>query len=207
MSNYEPLDVVEADEDGFAVRLKLQRRLDVPPSPFFTVSWRTVYPGAQRNRRFYWVDRACWTLQASTALGLLDRAAAKGMLDARYDDPYVRFGGGVPTIVDSRSLAPAAHATLWREITREGFEPRWGEGASFVVATEPGGLWRKIMIVDEARRIATFRSCTTDAKYTQRIGLPTATTWYIDNSMQDAGAAIMRSLRTVLADLGVTWRR
>jgi hypothetical protein len=201
MADYELLDTVEADDAGLPVRLKLQRRGDVPPSAFFTVSWRTDYEGTTKNRRFYWVDGSCWTLRASTALSLLNRAAVKGMLDARYDDPYERFGGGGPSFVDSRALAPEQRATLWSEVTREGLEPNWGTAPSFVVATEAGGRWRKIMIVDEARHVATFRSCTTDANYAPRIVLPTTTTWYMDNAMQDAGTAIMRYLRTILAEL------
>lgn len=203
MSRYEPVDGVDANEDGCAIRLKLQRRLDVGPASFFMLSWRTEYPGTHTNRRFYWVQDKCWTLRAATALELLERAAAKGMLDARYDDAYVRFGGGVPSFVDSRSLTSGDRASLWREITREGLEPTWGSVPLFVVATEPGGRWRKIMIVDEPRRTATFRSCTTDASYTQRVGLPTTTTWHMDNAMQDAGTAIARHMLNVLTEVGL----
>lgn len=201
MADYEMRDGVESSEDGCAVRLKLQERLDVAPSPFFTVSWRTEYSGTNKNRRFYWVDGACWRLRASTALDLLARAAAKGMLDARYDDPHVRFGGGVPSFVDSRSLGRADRTSLWNEITREGLEPAWGDVPYFVVATEPGGRWRKVMIVDEMHRVATFRSCTTDVSYAPRIGLPTTSTWFMDNAMQDAGTAIMRHFLGTLAEI------
>lgn len=204
MSQYEPIDAVESGEDGRAVRLKLQRRLDVPPSPFFTVSWRTEYPGTAKNRRFYWVADECWTVRASTAVDMLDRATGKGLLDERYDDQYVRFGGGVPSFTDSRSLSRAQAEEVWSEITREGFEPAWGKSPVFVIGTEAGGYWRKIMIVDEGRQIATFRSCTTDASYPPRIRLATTSTWFMDKSMLDAGTAMMRHFRLVLRQLGVT---
>jgi hypothetical protein len=199
---YRPHGAVEGMDDGRPVRLKLQERVDLAPCEFYTMSWRTAYPGSTNNRRFYWVGDACWTLAALLGRDLLERADAEGMLATRYDDPYARFGGGSPSFVDSVSVTPGERASIWREITREGLEPNWGSNPLFSVATEAGGRWRKIMIVDERRRMATFRSCTTDASYGMRITLPTSTTWYMDNAMQDASTAIMRHFLQVLREDG-----
>jgi hypothetical protein len=183
---------VTAYEGGRPIRLKLQQRLNLNPCDFHTLSWRTDYPGTTQNRRFYWTKNGCWTLFASTARDLLERAAAEAMLAKEYDDPYERFGGGAPSFLDSTSLSHVERAEIWREITREGREPDWGHTPAFVIATEAAGRWRKIMIVDTQRRAATFRSCTTNASYGMAFALPTTATWRMDNAMQDASTAIMR---------------
>jgi len=183
------------------VSLALQQRLDVPPVPFFTVSWRTTYPGKRQNRRYYWSKGgSCWTIPAALAKEMLERAAEEGLLDGKYDDTYDRFGGGVPTFIDSSEIAAGERAELWREITQVEREPDWGPTPRFVVATEHGGRWRKIMTVDTAMRFATFRSCTTNPDYRPVLILP-GTDWRMDNAMQDASTAIMRRFLAALRPL------
>ena len=122
------------------------------------------------------------------------------MLDATFDDAYTRFGGGVPTFVDSSDLSRAERNKLWQEIMVAGREPDWGSDPRFVVATEYGGHWRKIMIVDSRHTIATFRSCTTNSTYRPAL-IIRAATWRMDNAMMDASTEIMRRFHTVLESL------
>lgn len=183
---------MEATDSGVPVRLQLQQRVDVPPCELFTMSWRTTYPGSASNRRFYFVKGAVWTVAAEAARALLERADAAGLLAPMYDDSYVRFGGGEPSFITSTTLPRASFLGMWREITRQGYEIDWGDDPLFLVAEEPGERWRKVLIVDTTRTIVTFRSCTTEAGYALKLRNPSSATWYMDNSMQDAGTAITR---------------
>jgi hypothetical protein len=177
--------------EGVTVRLALQQRHDVEPTPFYTASWRTQYSGTSRNRQRYWSKGSYWTIPVALAKEILERAERDGVLAQEYDDPYVRFDGGVPEFMDSGELGSTQREDRWREITLLEREPDWGTAPRFLVATEPGGGWRKIMIVDTANRFATFRSCTTDLTYRPVFRLP-RTDWRMDNAMQDASTAIMR---------------
>src|SRR5260370_29821544 len=121
-----------------------------------------------------------------------EEAQTKGMLAAQFEDKYERFDGGLPAFINSNDAAtPAQRAALWPEITLEGQESDW-ESQQFVVGTEPGGLWRKIMLVNAAAGLVTFRSCTQDASYGLRLRLPSSSKWYMDRAMQDASTAVMR---------------
>lgn len=191
-ASYRLHHAVELFEDDIPVRLRLQERTDVSPAPFYMLSWRTNYAGGTSNRRFYWAGGEFWRLRAQTAKDLLVLAESKGMLAPKHDDSYRRFGGGLPTFEDSRALGNERRRKLWSEITDEARESGWGPSPEFVVAAEPGGLWRKVLIVDSDRRFATFRSCTKDADYGMRIEPSGSSTWFIDNAMQDAGSAIAR---------------
>jgi hypothetical protein len=186
---YREIAVADGEQ---TVRFKLHERIDLPPGPFYTASWRTTYPGTTQNRRFYWVRDTCWTIAAVTAQRVLERAQSEGLLDAKYDDPYLRFGGGKPDFLFSASLPAVERREIWRDLTREGREPPWGANTAFAIATEAGGRWRKVMIIDSERKLATFRSCTVDASYPLRVRLPTSSRWFMDNAMQDASTAIMR---------------
>lgn len=89
MATYEHIDAVAAEDDGVVVRLNLQQRIDLPPSPFFTVSWRTSYPGTDKNRRFYWAKDRCWTVRASTTRKLLN-SAENSLSSGRNKWPHIR---------------------------------------------------------------------------------------------------------------------
>jgi hypothetical protein len=71
------------------------------------------------------------------------------------------------------------------------------------MAAEPAERWRKVLIVDTTRTIATFRSCTTEDSYALKVRNPSSTTWYMDNSMQDAGTAITRRFLAFLREHGI----
>lgn len=190
---YKRIKSATATQDGVPVTLALQQRLDIPPCPFFTVSWRTLYKPGGMNRRFYLAkDGVGWHLSLAVAQDLLDRAERDGMLDHRFDDKYERFGGGVPTFICSSAITSPERERLWHEITLDGREPDWGTEPSFVVADEYSGRWRKVMIVDSDKRVVTFRSCTTEAGYALGVTLPGTPEWRLDNAMQDAGTAITR---------------
>lgn len=191
-SPYKKDRCIEVTDRGVPVRLQLQQRVDVPPCEFFTISWRTTYPESSSNRRFYFVNGTPWTVTAQAARGLLERAQAEGMLAAKYDDPYVRFGGGEPSFIASATLPRTSFLETWREITRQGYEIDWGVDPLFLVANEPGERWRKVLIVDTTRSVLSFRSCTSEETYALRVRNPSSATWYLDNSMQDAGTAITR---------------
>lgn len=198
---YKLIGAVQGLLEGAPVNLALQQRLDVPPVPFFTMSWRTTYPGKTQNRRYYWSKGgSCWTIPVPLAKELLERAAEKGLLDDKYDDAYERFGGGGPTFIDSSDIAPSERTQLWREVTNAEREPDWGSSPRFVVATEAGGRWRKVMIIDTGMQLATFRSCTTSTDYRPVLILPEAS-WRMDNAMQDANPAMMRRFLAVLRPL------
>lgn len=198
---YDFIDEASDFEDGVEIKLKAQRRLDIPPVPFHTMSWRTFYKGTRKNRRFYWKSEgSCWTLSVPLATNLLERAEEKGFLDAKYDDPYLRCGGGAASFVQSAELGEPERAQMWAEMTLAGREPDWGRDPVFVVGSEYGGTWRKILIVDSTRSFATFRSCTTSPAYSMAVALP-GSPWRMDNAMQDASTAIMRRLLSVLRRL------
>jgi hypothetical protein len=197
---YERLMEVHGTQDGIPVTLALQRRLDVPPIAFHTVSWRTQYPNSGRNRRFYWVENGgCWTLSVKLARQLLEDADSKGMLSERFDDKYERFGSGSLSFIDSNGASSAQQSELWQEITFAGREPDWGSPPRFVIGTEYGGIWRKVMLVNPAQGSVTFRSCTTDHAYPLIVRLPANSKWYMDNAMQDASTAIMRRFLAFLS--------
>src|SRR5689334_11545068 len=105
MDKYATIGSVGANADGVPVKLALQERLDVPPEPFHTLSWRTRYAGTTRNRRFYWYRGSFWTAPLKLVRDLLTAAEQAGMLESKYDDRYARFGGGAPGFVDSSDLS------------------------------------------------------------------------------------------------------
>ena len=75
----------------------------------------------------------------------------------------------------------------------------WGKYSTFVVVEVPDGTWRKIMIIDSAKMVCTFRSTTTDSEYNLLTRRPhLAPPWIMDNSMQDASTAMMRLFLQVL---------
>ena len=67
-----------------------------------------------------------------------------------------------------------------------------------VFDTDKRRRWRKVMIADSERRLCTFRSTTTDSDYKPVIADPALSPWRIDNAMQDAGAAMIRTLLSIL---------
>ena len=109
----------------------------------------------------------------------------------------VMGGGEQFVIADSRTLSLAAYRRSLDAITFD--DEDWGLAPVFVIAETPDGEWRKIMIVDTSNNIYTFRSMTTDEGYGMIDTRRRNGNWYLDRSMQDASAAVMRQFFAVLS--------
>lgn len=181
------------------VCLRLQVRLDVPPVKYYTLSWRSRYrtsPG--QNRRLYETNAdGFWTVPVDLAVHILEQASDRGLLDTGYDDPGTRHGGteNYP-VADSRALSSVGRRYSLDEITFD--DEDWGLAPVFVIAETPDGKWRKIMIVNTERNVCTFRSMTTDGGYGMKGARRRIGRWFLDRSMQDASAAVMRQFLAVL---------
>ena len=196
---YRLIDRITVRHEGLPIHLKLQERLEVPPEPFYCLTWRTVYPRGRSNRRFYRLRRTgFWTMPVRLALDLMMCAEGRGWFDGRYEDLQVRHRGIANTIFDSRELGGREQRTILESITSTHGEPDWGADPLFVVLQVPDVTWRKIMIVDSARKFCTFRSTTTDVSYMPVIADPHLNPWRMDNAMQDASPAMTRTFLTVL---------
>ncbi len=199
---YNRIDSVTAQHNGLPIDLKLQERLDVEEEPrFYCLSWRTRLPYDPTKNRQPYVDRrggtGFWTIPVSVALGLMRQAEERGWLDGRYEDPQIRHEGTDNDIFSSRLLNPRDRRTTFESITCDEGEPDWGDDPVFIVVQVPDGRWRKIMIVDTERQVCTFRSATRDESYTKVIDC-LQSPWRLDNSMQDASAAMIREFLDVL---------
>ncbi len=177
------------------VCLRLNVRKDLEPQ-FYALSWRSRYltsPG--QNRRYYWTKAdGFWRIPTWLAKNLLERALDRGLLATEYDDQELRHGGvenGV--ICVSHRMSLPERRRLFDSITFEDDQAlNWGPDPIFVVAEMADSSWRKIMIVDTARKICTFRSTTTCETYVQRDRQRRNGRWFLDRSMQDASSALMR---------------
>lgn len=198
---YREVDRITGCHDNHPVHLKLQERLGVPPVQYHCLSWRTLYPRRRANRRFYRLKGSgFWTIPASLALDLMMQANGRGWLDGAYHDPQERCGGPDNDVIDSRELGARERRDVFESITCEDGEPDWGDDPLFVIIQVPDKRrrWRKIMIVDSERKLCTFRSTTTDLSYKPVIADYALSPWRMDNSMQDAGAAMIRKFLSVL---------
>ena len=199
---YKEITRVSEVHDGLPVNLVLQWRLNVPPRRYKTLSWRTLLPSGKSNRRFYLSPKhGLWTVPVKVALRLLLKAQRRGMLNAMHDDRQTRVGGPHNEVIDSRALGRLDRQTVLKSITLHHGEPNWGDDPAFIVVEVPDGTWRKIVIVDTPRRFCTFRSATTDTDYGQKVVGRMDDPWMLDNSMQDAGVAMMRAFLEFLEDL------
>ena len=197
--NYRLIDRITVRHEGLPIHLKLQQRLNVPPEPFYCLTWRTFYPGGGSNRRFYRSSRAgFWTIPVRLASDLMRQAERRGWLDGRFEDTQVRHCGTGNITFDSRRLGVRERRALFESITSTEGEPYWGNDPSFVVIQVPDGTWRKIMIVDSAREFCTFRSTTTNPVYKPTIADDHLKPWRMDNAMQDASAAMIRAFLSFL---------
>jgi len=185
-AKYETISTIESN----GVTLALKQRLD-PTSLHYCMTWRETRPNGT-NRRFYFENEAIWSLDVKTALSLIEQAEKKGLLDTKFDDPFVRFGGGSPSFVVSQELAPSDHTRIFDEITLSVGEPDWGPDPFFVIGVEPGGLWRKVMLVNTKSNLVTFRSCTTDPTHAMIKDMGKGLNWILDNTMMDCCTQIMR---------------
>ena len=203
-NQYRELRRVTTRHASIPVNLLLQTRTLGRTKPYYCLSWRTRYPSGRANRRFYYStqDGGFWQIPISTALSVLEMAEENDMLSHEYDDPQIRCGGSDNIIYDSRRIGVVERRSLFHSIASGVDEPEWGTDPVFLVFEVPDGTWRKIMIVNTEREFCTFRSTTIDEGYglkSSRIELADA--WVLDNSMQDASAAMMRGFLRVLREL------
>ena len=199
--SYQEIMSVSEMHDGLPVRLKLQLRLNVPPTRYRCLSWRTLYPSGLSNRRFYRTNDGFWTIPMSVALRLMQRADECGMLGSEYDDSQTRHRGPNNLVNDSRLLPAPERIALFDEITLDRSEPNWGPDPLFIVIQVPDDTWRKVMIIDSGKKFCTFRSLTIEEDYKPVIVEGTRSIWRLDNAMQDASAAMIREFLSVLRTL------
>jgi hypothetical protein len=190
--HYSKIAEVGADIEGRPVKLVLQEKTEDAGPPYYLVSWRTLLPQTRSNRRFYSGQDGYWSLPVPDARALLEQAAARGLLDSQYDDPFIRAGGGKPGIIVSHDLDSTQRAQLLAEITLPSEEAVWGMDPFFVVGSAPNGIWRKIMLINTSRTRVTFRSCTRDPSYRPAIKMATGSEWKLDNAMMDSSTIFMR---------------
>jgi len=156
------------------------------------MSWRAQRPKDKKNRRFYFEKGAIWSLDVETALFLMEKADKQGLLDTKYDDPFVRFKNGKPNFIVSQTLNSINYTRVFEEITLSNREPDWGNNPFFVIGLEPSGQWRKVMLVNTKRNLITFRSCTIDPTHAIKKDMGKGLDWILDNSMMDCSTQIMR---------------
>ena len=197
---YEEITRVTVRHDGLPVHLLLQKRFEFAPEPFHCLSWRTRYPSdTTKSRRFNRLkETGFWTIPVRVASCLMRQARDRGMLDPQYDDP---FWGAQNPIIDSRTLDVRGRLSVFDTIICDKGEPDWGDNPVFVISECLDGTWRKIMLVDTRREICTFRSTTTSVDYKPIIVDPHRSPWRMDNSMQDASAAMMRKFLSVMEEI------
>lgn len=132
---------------------------------------------------------------------MLEDAEERGMLDEGYDDPQIRHGGTENTLIESRSLSQLERNEEFVLITTDDERGNWGQSPLFIIVEVPDETWRKILLIDTARELCTFRSTTTDTTYRMKRYEGMSHPWLMDRSMQDASAAMMRQFLQVLRGL------
>ena len=189
------------------IHLRLHRRIDVPPTPWPCISWRTRYSTApNQNRRFYRThDDGYWTIPISLALEMLEEAEKEGMLDEKYRDSQIRHGGDNNTIICSHQFdLRGDHEVRKGEIniiTTENEQGTWGGDPIFIVVEVPDRTWRKAMIINSKTGTCTFRSTTKVGDYAPVIVEGMSNPWRMDNAMQDASVAMMQQFLQVLREI------
>jgi len=192
-----PIDRVEVESNGETVKLILQHRLDCGPVSFPSVCWRST-KGNSPNRRLYNMSGP-WQIYPTVALGLLRDAEDRGWFSGDYDDAFSRFDVAPPTtpeVIQSDGLAQRRRDAFWEEIV-VGNDP-WRRDCHFIVATQPGGLWRKALIMDKQQKWLTIASVTTDPDEQQES--TRARTWWRHNSMPDISAQTASRFLAYLED-------
>jgi len=194
---YKKIDEVELiDNNGLSVKLRLNSRWSENQAEWTPICWRTVRPISGTNRQRYKLgDGSFWHITVDLAIELMELALHKGLLDTRYDDKYDRLGGGNFTYSEY-SLKNNMKEFL--EICLPGEEKKWPQDTIFLIAEEPKGYWRKVMIASKQKNKVTFRSLTRCSSYRLKVKLANNTDWDLDNSMMDCDTAVMRKFYSSL---------
>ena len=183
-TSYELEKVVEAENIcGTPIKLALQERSSArEETPYWTISWRTLYQKGGKNRRFYKTDKyGYWSLPIQTALSLIESLKDQGGLDDAFLDARKL---GDYEFVCSDELKPLEKIKKLSEIT--GDNETWDEKSFFVIISDPNPNWQKILIADANHSLVTFRSLTRDGNYMPKTILRGNSEWWLDNSMLDA---------------------
>lgn len=187
-TSYERAQEVVEVVDGIPVKLALQERTSAAwDDPWWVLSWRTKYSADGSNRRFYMTKAGCWTIPAETALGMMEDMKASGGMADEYLDWR---GTNTCEALVSTELLPAERAREFAAVTSS--DEDWGDDPFFVIASDPHRNWKKVMIVNRANDLATFRSITEDRDYMPKKVLRSGASWWLDNSMMDANVQQMR---------------
>jgi len=172
--------------DQILVKLALQERTSADwPEPWWVLSWRTRYSAGGSNRRFYSTRNGYWTIPAKSALAMLKEMEEQGGFGNQYEDTRRRPNFEVAV---STELAPQERIKRLEGIT--GPDEDWGSNPLFVIAHDPHGAWKKVMIIREDGT-TTFRSITQDPDYMPKKVLRPGADWWLDNSMMDANVQQM----------------
>jgi len=198
--SYREVKRVTGEYNGLPINLILREVINDGPRPYHSVGWRTVLRESRKNRRGYYVSDAggYWRLPVDIALLVLELGEAEGLLSPVYDDAYLRLRHAFrapnegEVVYHSRELTAENYRILLAEITNHDEELGLGPRPSFVIVEQPGGLWRKIMLVDSGRQICTFRSTTTIGSYGMKQARGMIPPWFLDRSMMEASTATMR---------------
>jgi hypothetical protein len=126
---------------------------------------------------------------------MIEEMEALGGLDEKYFD--ARRRPNFESVVSSQmSLGERVEALS--KIT--GPDEDWGTSPFFVIASDPNGQWKKVLIVNTDTGVATFRSITENAEYMPKKVLRPDEGWWLDNSMMDANVQQMRAFYSNLRD-------
>jgi hypothetical protein len=182
--------------EGIPITLALQERTSgAAEECWWTLSWRTKYAQGGPNRRFYSTKDGCWTIPAALALEMIEEMETRGGLDEKYFD--LRRRPNFESVVSSKISLEEREAAL-SKIT--GPDEDWGASPFFVIASDPNGQWKKVLIVNTDNGVATFRSITENAEYMPKKVLRPDEGWWLDNSMMDANVQQMRVFYSNLRD-------
>jgi hypothetical protein len=182
--------------EGIPITLALQERTSGSTDEhWWTLSWRTKYAQGGPNRRFYTTKDGFWTIPAALALEMIEEMEALGGLDEKYIDSSRR---PIFDSLVSSKMPLVERAAALSKVT--GPEEDWGKSPFFVIASDPNGQWKKVLIVNTDTDVATFRSITENAEYMPKKVLRPDEGWWLDNSMMDANVQQMRAFYSSLRD-------
>jgi hypothetical protein len=168
--------------------LALKQRKDLGHA-YFCLTWRAARARSKTNRRFYLEHKAFWEIPQDVAVHLLKRAHSEGF----FGTQYTRWPTAEISVLDSKDLSQPEGLRLRDEtITDNPADQRYRSDPALriVACSEPGGVWRKVMLIRAAEGLVTFRSLTRDTEYRNayNFGLPNG--WRLDRSMLDADGSI-----------------
>lgn len=159
--------------------IRRQNRIDINPI-FRCVSWRETYEESGKNRRFYFDADSCWSIPAEMALMMLREAKA-----AKFFDEIENEHGKIGDVRIAVPGEPNHHQLLDQILLNSMHDDAWRDGSA-IICTQTDGNWRKVMLIDQRKQHATFRSLTNIASYKLASRELTNDGWHLDRAMVDA---------------------